>query len=528
MHRRNGSVSFLFLLDDSRGIGDLIERMRSFNPVLILALLLILPLSGFAEGIRTWTSTDGKKLSASLIHADSTSAIFKIKGGREAKVPLTRLVEADREFIAAKLKAGKAFEISPMPEQTQAPRELDVSGGPRVFTTPHFQFETDQDVLRGFIAEAARVYEGTYYALNGLPLGLEFSPPGGKTHFKGRFMNDAAFDQIANSKMPSLPGQRVVGLYLGKEQELLVPYSSLGAVRRSGRLSLRKSSDTTTLIHEIVHQVMHEWLPVIPTWFSEGIAEYISAVPYQNGRFEFKHAERGLLERLEKQHDANGRVTGVIPPSSYFRKYLPGGEAEEKEEEQNPLETGILTSVARQAGPDGWTGHVSEYRDAMLTVYFFLHLYDQKNPGAPVGAYLRMVDSSMDDTDKVRDLLKEFEEKRLAYNADVDRFNASLDKFRAEVDAYNERVRIHNQEIRDGVPKEERTPVGKEPVEPVPPGKLVVPPEIEAASSGGRIDLAAMVKRASLPGLLQGRDVAFLDETMKEAFAEIGLEIEYR
>ncbi|MEN8714716.1 MAG: hypothetical protein ABF384_07390, partial [Verrucomicrobiales bacterium] len=220
--------------------------MKFFLQASIFALIGLLSQPAYGEQFRMWTSTDGKKLSACLIHADSTNAIFKMKGGREAKVPLTRLVEADRKLIAAKLKAGKAFEIEAMPEATQAPRELDVSGGPRVFTTPHFQFETDQDVLRGFIAEAARVYEGTYHALNGLPLGLKFSPAEGQAHFRGRFMNDSVFDQIANSKMQSLPGQKVVGLYLTKEKQLLVPYSSLGAVRRGDRLSLRKSSDTTT------------------------------------------------------------------------------------------------------------------------------------------------------------------------------------------------------------------------------------------------------------------------------------------
>ena len=505
--------------------------MKCFLRASIFALLGLLSLPVFGEQFRTWTSTDGKKLSASLIHADSKNVIFKMKGGREAKVPLTRLVEADQKLIAAKLKAGKAFEIEAIPEATQAPRELDVSGGPRVFTTPHFQFETDQDVLRGFIAEAARVYEGTYYALNGLPLGLKFSPPEGKSHFKGRFMSDSAFDQIANSKMPSLPGQRVVGLYLGKEQELLVPYSSLGAVRRGDRLSLRKSSDTTTLIHEIVHQVMHEWLPVIPTWFSEGMAEYISAIPYQNGRFDFSKAESGLLHRLEKDYGIKGQVSSVIRPSSYFEKYLSPSKGEEEKPIEKPdknLNSFTANPNTRQAGPDGWTGNVKEYRDAMLTVYFFMHLYDQRNAGAPVGAYLRMVDSSMEDTEKVKEILKSFEKEVEVYNAGIDQFNAALTKYRAEVAAYNERVTKYNEQGEAGVPEKDRIKVGEIPVEPPPPGKLDVPPEIEAARFGGVIDLPAMVKHASLPGLLQGRKLEELDQAMKAAFADIGLQIQYK
>jgi hypothetical protein len=493
-------------------------------------LLLGLGANLSAAEMRTWTSVDGKQLSAALVHADSTDVIFKMKGGREARVPLSRLVEEDREFIAAKLRVGKAFEIQPMPDETQAPRELDVEGGPRIFQTPHFQFETDQDVLRGFIAEAARVYEGTYHALNGLPLGLKFGPPEGETHFRGRFMNDSEFNAIASQKMGTMPGQRVVGLYLGKEKELLVPYSSLGAVRKGTRLSLRKSSDTSTLIHEIVHQVMHEWLPVIPTWFSEGMAEYISAVPYQNGRFEFVNAERGLKETLEEQHRITGSVEGVKRPSEYFEAYLVSDAKWKAKDEEKTVPGPDLSSVSpagRPADPDGWTGRVSEYRDAMLTVYFFMHLYDQRNPGAPVGAYLRMVDSSLGDTEKVREVMNQFEEKRLAYNADVERFNAELRAFQKEVDAYNDRVRMHNEQIEQGLPKEERVVVGEIPAEPVPPKDLVIPEEMEAARVGGVINLAAMVKRTSLPGMLQGRDLSRLDEEMQEAYAKIGIEIRY-
>jgi hypothetical protein len=223
-------------------------------------------------------------------------------------------------------------------------------------------------------------------------------------------------------------------------------------------------------------------------------------------------------------------VTSVIPPSSYFEKYMSPPERKNPKEVEDPNgETKSLpaSSAGRQAGPDGWTGSVKGYRDAMLTVYFFMHLYDQRNAGAPVGAYLRMVDSSMDDTEKVRDLLKTFQKEVEFYNAGVDRFNAALTKYRAEVAAYNDRVTKYNEQGEAGVPEKDRIKVGEVPEEPPAPGKLDVPPEIEAARFGGVIDLAAMVKHASLPGLLQGRELAELDQAMKTAYADIGLQIQY-
>jgi hypothetical protein len=86
---------------------------------------------------------------------------------------------------------------------------------------------------------------------------------------------------------------------------------------------------------------------------------------------------------------------------------------------------------------------------------------------------------------------------------------------------------MHNEQIEQGLPKEERVVVGEIPAEPVPPKDLVIPEEMEAARVGGVINLAAMVKRTSLPGMLQGRDLSRLDEEMQEAYAKIGIEIRY-
>jgi hypothetical protein len=462
------------------------------------ALLLCLAGSiSLAAEQRTWTSSDGKTLIASFVSAEGDKVTLRLQGGREVSLPLSRLGDADQALVRDKMKKGLAFTMKTMPEETQAPREVEVSGGPRVFRTAHFEFETDRDVSRGFIAEACRVYEGTYLALNSLPHGLTFMPPGDRTHYRGRFMNDSDFQQIASQKMPTIRGQRVVGLYLGSEQELLVPYSSLGAKSLGSRLTLRKSSDTTTLIHEIVHQVMHDWLPLIPTWFSEGIAEYIAAVPYQNGRFEFRNAERGLRERLEEQYRFDGNViANVLPPSSFLGGYE-------------------------------WTGSVREYRDSMLAIYYFMHLDDPRRQGSVVGAYLRMVDSAMEDTEQVQRDLMAFEKDRLAYNEQVKKFNQKLDQFQKEVDSYNERVRLHNDQVRKGVPEEDRIVVGTIPEEPTPPKDIELPDTVRSAVREGRLDLVGMVQGKAYPALLRGRDPEEVDAAMRKAFAEMGWEVDY-
>lgn len=500
-------------------------------PILVFAVTVFFQIGAKAE-TRVWTSEDGRQLRASLVSADDTDAILKLESGREAKVPLSRLCEMDRAYVLAKYERGQAFDFGKLPEETQLPREIDVSGGPRVFRTTHFEFTTDQEVSKAFIAEAARVYEGTYLAVSRLPHGIELTPPSGMTHFRGRFINDREFNEFAAEKTAVIPGQRVVGLYLTREKELLVPYSSLGARLNGSRMTLRKSSDTSTLIHEIVHQVMHDWLPLMPTWFAEGTAEYLAAVPYQNGRFEFRNAERGLKERLEEQHAMERNTIFRVRPPGYFLQGF-----ENREESRNvtsALNEANEGSLASQGGTglparDQWTGSVDEYRDAMLLIYFFMHLDQPEKQGEALGAYLKMIDLALDETNELQRELAEFETKRLAYNEDVQKFNQELESFRKAVEQYNDRVTQYNRQLRDGVPEEGRIKVGAEPKEPVPPAELEVPESISRASNGGRtIDLLRLVQQKALPALLQNRTADQLADEMKAAYANIGIDIQFQ
>ncbi len=122
-----------------------------------------------------------------------------------------------------------------------------------------------------------------------------------------------------------------------------------------------------------------------------------------------------------------------------------------------------------------------------------------------------------------------FEENRKKYNKEVESFNGALLAFRTEVDAYNARVKAHNQQLSDGVPENERVKVGSIPEEPTPPGELVTPDSIKAASggAGGAIDLTELVWKQSVGALVGDRSGAELDAAMVKAFGEIGITIAY-
>ena len=490
--------------------------------ILLLLLTALVRPAMAGDPVRIWTSNDGKTLEASLVQADRTTVILKLKNGHEATVPIERLSEADRTHLDGLRATGRTRRVGTMPVETKIDTTVAIEGGPKTYSTPNFVFDCEQEVTKAFISEAARVFEGTLEAVRGLPLGLDPKPAEGETRFRTRFLDRSTFEREFNAVRqqeagasggggtPSTrPGRgtsevaNVAGVYLPLRKEVLVPFTSLGVSMSGSKVSLRKRSDTSTLIHEVTHQVMHDWLVATPLWVGEGLAEYLSAVPYQNGRFEFKNASAGLKETLlEDYRIGEGQAVPVIRPSRL-----------------------VASSNA------DWTGVPEDYLSALMLVYYLIHLDQPTEPCASLAADLSLLKESQTATEAfISDYnraVKEFEEKRLAYNREVDAFNASITTFKAEVDAYNDRVRTYNTQVREGVPEADRIKVGREPVEPVPPKELIVPGILKDNSStdGRPIDFLARIKEKSLPALLRGRSAEDFDRAVVSAFATGGIKV---
>ncbi|MCB1089681.1 MAG: hypothetical protein KDM63_21755, partial [Verrucomicrobiae bacterium] len=305
-----------------------------------------------------------------------------LRNGQEAIVPLDRLSEEDRKHIASLNATGQAIRLGSMPDETKIDTNIPIEGGPRTFVTPHFVFDSEKGVTKAFISEAARVFEGTLEAVRALPLGIEPKPAEGEARFRTLFLERSTFEEEFNKSVPkpepssNSPGGGVVfvpppstgtanvanvaGVYFPKRKEVLVPFTSLGVNMSGSKVSLRRRSDTTTLVHEITHQVMHDWLLIMPLWLGEGLAEYLSAVPYQNGRFEFKNAAAGLKETLVEQHGAGeGRPIVMLSPSRLVER-----------------------------SNENWQGTPEEYLSSMLLVYYFIHLDQPEKPCAALAGYL--------------------------------------------------------------------------------------------------------------------------------------------
>lgn len=107
-----------------------------------------------------------------------------------------------------------------------------------------------------------------------------------------------------------MPG--TVGFFDGRSGEVLVSLEKL--VEPKGiRSNLAPRQRYRLLVHELVHQAMGERLGELPLWFTEGIAEYLSAVQFAPGRYKFENTSRAIIDHLYTVWAHDRRKTITMP-----------------------------------------------------------------------------------------------------------------------------------------------------------------------------------------------------------------------
>lgn len=329
----------------------------------------------------TWTHRDGREMTARLVGADGESVEFLLPDGRTAKIPLTDLVEPDRDRVEAfrrwqhfwtgETKRGDWPErvmLNWLEGEVETVEGTDE--GQFVYRTAHFQFEADAKLAPNLVRDFARIFEVTHAALEKNPLGLSlYRPPRG--HHVVRLFKDTRGYQRAGGLL------NTAGVYNRRSQEILVPFRSLG-LRKANVAWVRQGKvyDPTTLIHEVTHQLLDHWLEVAPIWFNEGFADLIGSARYDSGRLFFNRLHEGIKERLLGKQKANPRVRDLGPSGFEF-----------------PIDPAEVL-LASQAGFMGYPpappiehGQVlHHYHSSLLLVHFALN--EGESGAARLGRYL--------------------------------------------------------------------------------------------------------------------------------------------
>jgi len=127
--------------------------------------------------LRTWTSNEGRQLLAELVAADETEVVLVAENGTEITVPLSRLSEADREYVAAWHRyraSGIGFYEAGIFSRDGLPERAHVDGVEHVAQRPsysaaasaeillkHYQFDYDQRSLADITSVSSRRGHGT-------------------------------------------------------------------------------------------------------------------------------------------------------------------------------------------------------------------------------------------------------------------------------------------------------------------------------------------------------------------------------
>ncbi len=270
---------------------------------------------------RTWTTSDGRAFQATLVNVQGTQIILKMPTGQLTTVPLMRLSLGDQVFVKGSVPttattvggtvaAVGASSVLP-PEKRTWPAKVEVdsraievktiseSAADRkyVYQSQAFDFASEDKLAGSVMKEIARTFEATRSLVEALPWGIEPKPPADLGRYQARFY--VSHESYVASGAPKNSG----GVYMSSDRVFRVPFPSLGLEMRGKTWFKNETYRNDTIVHEITHQMMHEFLPFMPIWAIEGTAEYTEMLPYNAGRFLTNSHERGLKDYLKKAQE---------------------------------------------------------------------------------------------------------------------------------------------------------------------------------------------------------------------------------
>lgn len=157
-----------------------------------------------------------------------------------------------------------------------------------VYETQHFRFTANAPVALSAIREIARIFEGTYAANLALPINSPCNHH--QVCEKGKF--NAYLFETYDQYLAAGGMKGSAGVFIGygsglDRGKVLVPFPSLGLEKRGNRyFKGGRRVDAKTLSHEITHH-MTIGGNAYPTWFCEGLAEYVGLSYDGNGQVRF-------------------------------------------------------------------------------------------------------------------------------------------------------------------------------------------------------------------------------------------------
>ncbi len=280
-----------------------------------------------AQAMRVWTAANGQKFQAKLTGIEGANAIFQLANGQSTKVAINLLAPAEQAALRAAAAANPAAPavtgaVTPPPAtattakpgaaSTAKPRmwpatvevppnsveitlgEQDAAKRRYVYKSQAFEFISQDKLAGSVMKEVARTFEATRSLVSALPWGIAPKPPADLGFYQAKLFVTRE-DYFADGG-PQNSG----GVYMSRDRIFRIPFPSLGLEMRGKTWFKKTDYHGDTLVHEVTHQMMHDFLPFLPKWIIEGTAEYTESLPYNAGKFIAGSHARGVKEYIAK------------------------------------------------------------------------------------------------------------------------------------------------------------------------------------------------------------------------------------
>lgn len=354
-------------------------------PVAFIALLILsIGIPMLVLPARTWTDINGRTFEGDYIDASEDSVLVERHGdGMRFEISLARLSEADRAFVAGQqvdlpeaetARPSNTFPEGGLqwPDRVRAPdfeveiiRE-DNDADVYIYRTDHFEFISDVKLARKVVRDFAEIFEATLAAIQSMPLQWNIRIP------EKRFQTELFKSKSDYHEAGGIIGSG--GIYMSSRRKIMIPLDALGTKKSSSGVTL-DDDDHSTLIHEITHQVQHDWLQRMPIWLVEGMAVYTEAVPYKRGQFRF---DRHEVEDFIREQ---------------YRYY----------EEVPVIDVQKLMTITSQGWNENFRLNIMDvsrfYMSAYLLAYYFIHL-EGEGEGRAMWDYLRAIQRARTQEDR--------------------------------------------------------------------------------------------------------------------------------
>ncbi len=305
--------------------------MRKIPP---LFGLTILSLTALAEA-RPWTDSTGRQVEAEYSGMQGDSVLLKLASGQTVPFPLARLSAEDQAFAKAQASSPSAMPTAATatkPDAARIPLEkrtwpqnvivpakaveiaaISENAADRkyVYQSEAFEFSSQAKLAGSVMKEVARTFEATKFLIESLPWGVQCKPPEGRPRFIAA-LYETRNDYIAAGG-PEMSG----GVYSSGDKIFKIPFQSLGMEKRGQTYFKDDNYSNGTLIHEITHQLMDDYLGFLPKWVVEGTAEYTEMLPYKSGTFRADGHKSGIKQDVDEWQQR-----GFIPDLGSLEKMI--------------------------------------------------------------------------------------------------------------------------------------------------------------------------------------------------------------